>query len=700
MSKVKDTKKKAYYSDVIGKVGLIVPLVVAAFLFVVCFAVNRYDLIARLHEKRLYGYWCFIGGAGGSAAFLLLYLLTGLKRKGVGARDVVLVSLDFLMLFLVALIALDYNKIVPLDMDYLYSVVIPYAAALVLLIILNILRKALYRTDGSEKNGPLAPNATVKEYLKELFGKFNFWALFVLGFVIFGGVYLAVSRNLFARFLTQTNVLIGVGVVGGLMLIAFIVSIVNRLRNKKVGFIDALFFAVFIGSLFAIALIINYFTVVTLVVWLVILLLSIVFLRVFAAKTHIEEKDETEKPKGKKRLKNFFKQFFHKYGWSGIISLACFIAALASVAISVDIAAWLGSTAKLSSIALFALGFMLCVLLIYFLAHMSKAKVGMQDMLLTLLDFTALLIGASMLVQNGYSIDIPVIVCACVLGVSVLLTIIRMFSIADEPIAVVAAAPAETEEAAEEAEQTNETEEAAEEAVEEEAAEETEEVTEEVTEEASEEVAEEETTEEAPAEEEVSEEAPEETYEETYEEPEPAAEETDTYEEAPEETAEAEPAAEEAQTAYVYGAAAEETETAPEQPVDEAMFTGVRRPIVPFSEKLEGLPDEYKEYYEEISRRLLSYKRVKSRLSNRFDTYKCGKTILAKISIVGKKSLRLYIALDPADYDYKKFYQRDVSNRKSYVATPMMLVIKSGRGVKRASRLITDLMDANNIVKK
>ena len=52
-----------------------------------------------------------------------------------------------------------------------------------------------------------------------------------------------------------------------------------------------------------------------------------------------------------------------------------------------------------------------------------------------------------------------------------------------------------------------------------------------------------------------------------------------------------------------------------------------------------------------------------------------------------------YLALDPAKYIDTKYHFRDVSDKKKFADTPMMVKIKSERGVKYAIELINVICD-------
>ena len=99
---------------------------------------------------------------------------------------------------------------------------------------------------------------------------------------------------------------------------------------------------------------------------------------------------------------------------------------------------------------------------------------------------------------------------------------------------------------------------------------------------------------------------------------------------------------------------------------------------------------QIKEYYNEIKNYILSFKGVKARISWRCETYKKGRIQLFKMKIRGKM-ICLYCALDPNEYDSAKYFHQ-ASDAKAYAAVPMMVRIKSDRGLKRAKELVDDVM--------
>ena len=97
-----------------------------------------------------------------------------------------------------------------------------------------------------------------------------------------------------------------------------------------------------------------------------------------------------------------------------------------------------------------------------------------------------------------------------------------------------------------------------------------------------------------------------------------------------------------------------------------------------------------KGYYAELKNYILSFKAVKARMSWRLETFKKGRVQLFKMKIRGKTIL-LYCALDPKEFDTAKYFHEE-NTSKMFSGVPMMVRIKSDRGLKRAKELIALVM--------
>ena len=121
----------------------------------------------------------------------------------------------------------------------------------------------------------------------------------------------------------------------------------------------------------------------------------------------------------------------------------------------------------------------------------------------------------------------------------------------------------------------------------------------------------------------------------------------------------------------------------------EAKSDAISRKVIQksFVGKMSQATKEQKEFYNDIKNHLLSFDRVNSRVSWNFDSFNIGRQKAVKIAFRGK-TMVAYLALDPKEYANTKYYPHDMSKKKKFADTPMMIKIKSARGVKFAKELI------------
>ncbi|MDE6441868.1 MAG: signal peptidase I, partial [Clostridia bacterium] len=107
--------------------------------------------------------------------------------------------------------------------------------------------------------------------------------------------------------------------------------------------------------------------------------------------------------------------------------------------------------------------------------------------------------------------------------------------------------------------------------------------------------------------------------------------------------------------------------------------------VYTYSAKLIQLKNEAKEWYSLIKNELLSYKKVRSRISNRCESFMYGRKTVAKFTVRGR-TLCLSLATDPTQYEGSKFSVEQGSKN-----TPCMYRIRSARRSRYALLLIADL---------
>ncbi len=108
--------------------------------------------------------------------------------------------------------------------------------------------------------------------------------------------------------------------------------------------------------------------------------------------------------------------------------------------------------------------------------------------------------------------------------------------------------------------------------------------------------------------------------------------------------------------------------------------------------------DALKDCYSTVKNELLSYKKVKSRVSWSTESFNLGRVKCAKLAIRGK-SLWLYLNLDPKDYVDTKYRFTDNSDKSKYKDVPFAFKVKSARSLKYAKELIANMMEKLGIVR-
>ncbi|MBR2927484.1 MAG: hypothetical protein IKC31_07900 [Clostridia bacterium] len=115
-----------------------------------------------------------------------------------------------------------------------------------------------------------------------------------------------------------------------------------------------------------------------------------------------------------------------------------------------------------------------------------------------------------------------------------------------------------------------------------------------------------------------------------------------------------------------------------------------------FESRLIQSDDRIKGYYGAIKNKLLSYKGVKARTSWSFESCNKGRIQCAKLNIRGK-TLLLYLNLDTDGYNVNKYHFKNVADKAKYEDVPMLLKVRSDRGLKYALELIGEMMNVLEI---
>ncbi len=115
-----------------------------------------------------------------------------------------------------------------------------------------------------------------------------------------------------------------------------------------------------------------------------------------------------------------------------------------------------------------------------------------------------------------------------------------------------------------------------------------------------------------------------------------------------------------------------------------------------FSARLAQSKDELKKRYSELKNYILSYKKVRSKLSWNYDAFYSGRKPVCKILIKGK-TLTMFVALDP-DTLAAKYYHDSVKDIAKYEKTPTKLKIRSDRALKYAKELVAMVMEEYGVM--
>ncbi len=116
---------------------------------------------------------------------------------------------------------------------------------------------------------------------------------------------------------------------------------------------------------------------------------------------------------------------------------------------------------------------------------------------------------------------------------------------------------------------------------------------------------------------------------------------------------------------------------------------------IPFPTRMNDAEEDLRKNYNELKAEIMSYG-VKSRVSNSGDTFRLHKVTFVKITIAGK-GLKLYFALNPADYANSTLPVQDAGHKGTYRDIPLVFKVKSELSVRRAKQLIADVMEKNGL---
>lgn len=115
----------------------------------------------------------------------------------------------------------------------------------------------------------------------------------------------------------------------------------------------------------------------------------------------------------------------------------------------------------------------------------------------------------------------------------------------------------------------------------------------------------------------------------------------------------------------------------------------------PFVQKIFEAEPIVLQRYQEIKIFMLSYKGVKSRISNTADTFNMGRLQLIKLAVSGK-SLKLYLNLNYEEVE-TRLKCKNASMKKAYSSVPVFLRIRSPRSMRNAKYLLNQLVKKHDL---
>ncbi|MDE7373520.1 MAG: hypothetical protein K2N18_05605, partial [Clostridia bacterium] len=118
---------------------------------------------------------------------------------------------------------------------------------------------------------------------------------------------------------------------------------------------------------------------------------------------------------------------------------------------------------------------------------------------------------------------------------------------------------------------------------------------------------------------------------------------------------------------------------------------GTVRKVSPnFRMRLKESSDKNREWYAAIKNLFCSQKGVTYRVCKRVEKIRYQGNVIAVIGIA-KRSIKLWLALKPFEYDARRYHHKDVSDKPRFVDVPLYIRVGSDRALTRAEELILAL---------
>ncbi len=141
----------------------------------------------------------------------------------------------------------------------------------------------------------------------------------------------------------------------------------------------------------------------------------------------------------------------------------------------------------------------------------------------------------------------------------------------------------------------------------------------------------------------------------------------------------------------------------PAQPQRPAMTLPAAHRVRSFAERMSRIKEITGNRYNAVKNKLVAYKTVarkpkwvRPRVTNSGETFSLGRKMLGKICLVSGY-LRLFLAMDPKQFNFDKYHHKDYSGVARYTQFPLMIKLSSDRQVRYALELIGILMQENGL---
>ncbi len=427
----KKCKLGAYFGGLIKKYGLATPVLSALAIFAAMYYVRFVEMFDGLDQQSPLSYWLTIACALIGIILIVIFIAARIKSEELVFQDALLLTFDFLMVFL--LVGMIIFEFVSLETVY-------YAAALIALVVLNILRIKYFVPSDSECDAQSHKgNMEIKKYYGAVIGKFGFWKLLLAAFFALCVFALSSIRNFPELFLSQASYTVGLLLVAALAGVALVFALVKRIRTCDMGAIDGfLMFALFTVVLAIVQVIIE-FTILKFMIWLFALIANITLLNILALNTYEADMASDSAYFATKDYKNYkkgpkiyFKHFYESFNLFVLGAIALFVFAALNAITASGFFIWAKDNGfiiyTVIGILLFGIG------IIAFLARSVKNRdIGIYDAVLAVMDVALLLLTITIFGNYGENSLLYVILWALFLVISIAFSITRLFMV-KEPI--------------------------------------------------------------------------------------------------------------------------------------------------------------------------------------------------------------------------------------------------------------------------